>query len=31
MFRGKKYKKVAEAFDRNKAYGLSEAIEILKK
>ena len=31
MFRGKKYKKVAEAFDRNKAYGLAEAIEILKK
>ena len=31
MFRGKKYKKVAEAFDRNKAYGLDEAIEILKK
>ncbi len=31
MFRGKKYKKVAEAFDRNKAYGLNEAIEILKK
>ena len=31
MFRGKKYKKVAETFDRNKAYGLAEAIEILKK
>ena len=31
MFRGKKYKKVAEALDRNKAYGLAEAIEILKK
>ena len=31
MFRGKKYKQVAEAFDRNKAYGLAEAIEILKK
>ena len=31
MFRGKKYKKVAEGIDRNKAYGLAEAIEILKK
>ena len=31
MFRGKKYKKIAEALDRNKAYGLAEAIEILKK
>ena len=31
MFRGKKYKKVAETFDRNKAYGLADAIEILKK
>ena len=31
MFRGKKYKKVAETFDRNKAYGLAEAFEILKK
>ena len=31
MFRGKKYKKVAEAFDRNKAYDLKSAIEILKK
>ncbi len=31
MFRGKKYKKLAEAIDRNKAYGLGEAIEILKK
>jgi len=31
MFRGKKYKKVAETYDRNKAYGLAEAIEILKK
>lgn len=31
MFRGKKYKKIAEAIDRNKAYGLGEAIEILKK
>ena len=31
MFRGKKYKKIAEAIDRAKAYGLKEAIEILKK
>ena len=31
MFRGKKYKKVAESFDRNASYGLNEAIEILKK
>ena len=31
MFRGKKYKKVAEGIERNKAYGLAEAIEILKK
>ena len=31
MFRGKKYKKVAEAFDRNQAYDLKVAIEILKK
>ncbi len=31
MFRGKKYKKIAEAIDRSKAYGLGEAIEILKK
>ncbi len=31
MFRGKKYKKMAEAIDRSKAYGLGEAIEILKK
>ena len=31
MFRGKKYKKVAEAFDRNKAYDLAEAVQILKK
>ena len=31
MFRGKKYKKVAEAFDRNQAYDLKSAIEILKK
>lgn len=31
MFRGKKYKKVAEAFDRAQAYGLEQALEILKK
>ena len=31
MFRGKKYKKIAESIDRAKAYGLKEAIEILKK
>ena len=31
MFRGKKYKKVAESFDRNQAYDLKSAIEILKK
>ena len=31
MFRGKKYKKVAESFDRNQAYDLKAAIEILKK
>ena len=31
MFRGKKYKKVAESIDRSKAYDLSEAIQILKK
>ena len=31
MFRGKKYKKVAEALDRNQAYDLKSAIEILKK
>lgn len=31
MFRGKKYKKLAEAYDRNKAYGLEQALEILKK
>ena len=31
MFRGKKYKKVAEAFDRTQAYGLEQALEILKK
>ena len=28
MFRGKKYKKIAESFDRTKAYDLKEAIEI---
>ncbi|MCQ2106792.1 MAG: 50S ribosomal protein L1 [Fibrobacter sp.] len=31
MFRGKKYKKIAEAIEANKAYGLVEAIDILKK
>ena len=31
MFRGKKYKKMAESFDRTKAYDLKAAIEILKK
>ena len=31
MFRGKKDKKIAESIDRAKAYGLKEAIEILKK
>ena len=31
MFRGKKYKKVAEAYDRTKSYGLEQALEILKK
>ncbi len=31
MFRGKKYKKIAESIDRSKAYDLAEAIEILKK
>ena len=31
MFRGKKYKKIAESFDRNQAYDLKAAIEILKK
>lgn len=31
MFRGKKYKKMAESFDRNQAYDLKAAIEILKK
>jgi len=31
MFRGKKYKKVVEAYDRTKSYGVDEAIQILKK
>lgn len=31
MFRGKKYKKLAESVDRTKAYGLEEALQILKK
>ena len=31
MFRGKKDKKIAESFDRNQAYDLKAAIEILKK
>ena len=31
MFRGKKYKKIAEVVDRNKVYDLNGAIEILKK
>ncbi len=31
MFRGKKYKKIAEAFDRTQAYGLADALQILKK
>lgn len=31
MFRGKKYKKIAEAIERNKAYDLTSALEILKK
>ena len=31
MFRGKKYKKIAESIDRSKAYDLAEAIQILKK
>lgn len=31
MFRGKKYKKIAESIDSTKQYGLKEAIEILKK
>jgi large subunit ribosomal protein L1 len=31
MFRGKKYRKVAESYDRKAAYGLEDAINILKK
>lgn len=31
MFRGKKYKKIAESIDHNKAYDLAEAVQILKK
>ncbi len=31
MFRGKKYKKMVEAYDRERAYGMADAIEILKK
>ena len=31
MFRGKKYKKIAESIDSTKQYSLKEAIEILKK
>ncbi|HOX84039.1 MAG TPA: 50S ribosomal protein L1 [Chryseolinea sp.] len=31
MFRGKKYNKVAEAFNRTQKYGLADAIQILKK
>lgn len=31
MFRGKKYKKVAESFDRTQAFALEQALEILKK
>jgi large subunit ribosomal protein L1 len=31
MFRGKKYKKMVEAYDRELAYGMADAIEILKK
>lgn len=31
MFRGKKYKKIAEAYDRTLKYGLNDAIQILKK
>ena len=31
MFRGKKYKKVAEAFYRTQSFGLEQALEILKK
>ncbi len=31
MFRGKKYKKIAESVDRSKTYGLVDALQILKK
>jgi large subunit ribosomal protein L1 len=31
MFRGKKYRKVAESYDRKAVFGLDEAINILKK
>lgn len=31
MFRGKKYRKVAESYDRKAMYGLEDAINILKK
>lgn len=31
MFRGKKYRKVAESYDRKAFYGLDDAINILKK
>ncbi len=31
MFRGKKYRKVAESYDRKAMYGLDDAINILKK
>lgn len=31
MFRGKKYKKIATAYDRTQVYGLDDALQILKK
>lgn len=31
MFRGKKYKKIAAAYDRTRVYGLADALQILKK
>ena len=31
MFRGKKYRKVAESYDRKAVFGLDDAINILKK
>lgn len=31
MFRGKKYKKIAAAYDRTQVYGLADALQILKK